>query len=70
MLLLDADPYLVLSNGKLYCIQDAYTTSQYFPYSEPYEQGWNYICNSVKIVMDVYEGSVTFYQYQSPFRWR
>jgi uncharacterized membrane protein (UPF0182 family) len=61
MLSLDADPYLVLSHGKLYWIQDAYTTSRYFPYAEPYERGWNYIRNSVKIVVDAYEGSVTFY---------
>lgn len=61
ILLLDDDPYLVLSSGKLYWIQDAYTTSRTFPYSEPYKRRWNYIRNSVKIVMDAYDGSVTFY---------
>jgi uncharacterized membrane protein (UPF0182 family) len=64
-LLLDRDPYLVLSGGKLYWIQDAYTTSDRFPYSEPYPRSFglslNYIRNSVKAIVDVYEGSVLFY---------
>ncbi|HEX6982720.1 MAG TPA: UPF0182 family protein [Balneolaceae bacterium] len=56
------DPYLVLSDGKLYWIQDAYTISEYYPYSEPVEEGdFNYIRNSVKIVVDAYNGSVDFY---------
>lgn len=58
---LDSDPYLVLNNGKLFWIQDAYTTSSYFPYSEQYEGRYNYIRNSVKIVVDAYEGSVDYY---------
>jgi uncharacterized protein len=62
---LDNDPYLVLSEGKLYWIQDAYTTSDCFPYSEPYTSEFgnrlNYIRNSVKVVVDAYEGSVFFY---------
>ena len=58
---LDRDPYVVLSAGKLYWIQDAYTTADRFPYAEPYQRGLNYIRNSVKIVVDAYEGSVTFY---------
>ncbi|MEX0599710.1 MAG: UPF0182 family protein [Rhodothermales bacterium] len=57
---LDSDPYLVLSSGRLYWIQDAYTTSNKFPYSQPF-QGFNYIRNSVKIVVDAYEGSVDYY---------
>ena len=63
-LFLDADPYLVLSMGKLYWVQDAYTVSDRFPYSEPYgkfSKKLNYIRNSVKVVMDAYEGSVIFY---------
>jgi uncharacterized protein len=64
-LLLDRDPYLVLSEGKLYWIQDAYTTSDHFPYSKPQSRslgiGLNYIRNSVKVIVDVYEGSVRFY---------
>ncbi|WP_340106621.1 UPF0182 family membrane protein [Rhodohalobacter sp. 8-1] len=58
---LDSDPYLVKLSGKLYWIQDAYTTSSFFPYSESY-QGLNYIRNSVKIVIDAYEGSVDYYK--------
>ena len=62
---LDNDPYLVLSGGKLYWIQDAYTTTDRFPYSEPYGQisgqQLNYLRNSVKIVIDVYDGAVRFY---------
>ena len=61
---LDKDPYLVLSEGKLYWVQDGYTVSEGFPYSEPYGkffQKINYIRNSVKVIIDAYEGSVTFY---------
>lgn len=57
---LDEDPYLVISEGKLYWIQDAYTVSNNFPYSEKY-MNFNYIRNSVKIVVDAYEGSVDYY---------
>jgi len=60
-LALDADPYLVLSDGKLYWIQDAYTVSRTFPYSDWRDTGTNYIRNSVKVVIDDYEGSVDFY---------
>ena len=59
---LDHDPYLVISNGKLYWIQDAYTTSNYFPYAQPVQRlSLNYIRNSVKIVIDAYNGTVAFY---------
>jgi uncharacterized membrane protein (UPF0182 family) len=62
---LDNDPYLVLSGGKLFWIQDAYTTTNRFPYSEPYGQTFgqqlNYLRNSVKVVVDVYNGSVQFF---------
>jgi len=59
---LDHDPYLVVSGGKLYWIQDAYTTSDYFPYAQPVQRlGLNYIRNSVKIVTDAYNGTVDFY---------
>ncbi|MCK8823749.1 UPF0182 family membrane protein [Fuchsiella alkaliacetigena] len=58
----DGDPYLVLGeDGKLYWIQDAYTTTDRYPYSEPYNQSINYIRNSVKVVVDAYEGEVDFY---------
>ncbi len=61
-LLLDRDPYVVVSGGRLYWIQDAYTTAGTFPYSEPVRGlGINYIRNSVKVVVDAYDGTVTFY---------
>ncbi len=57
---LDGDPYLVIMDGKLFWIQDAYTVSSRYPYSEPFS-GINYIRNSVKAVVDAYNGSVTLY---------
>jgi uncharacterized membrane protein (UPF0182 family) len=61
----DQDPYAVVSGGKLYWIQDAYTVSDHYPYSTPhaaaFEQGLNYIRNSVKVVVDMYDGTVRFY---------
>ncbi len=57
----DNDPYLVVSGGKLYWIIDAYTTSSNYPYSRPYENGLNYVRNSVKTVIDAYNGAVNFY---------
>jgi uncharacterized protein len=62
---LDNDPYPVLSAGKLYWIQDAYTDSDQFPYADPHRAGFgdnlNYIRNSVKVVVDMYDGTVLFY---------
>jgi len=58
---LDADPYLVLMDGRLLWIQDAYTVTDRYPYSEPYRGELNYIRNSVKAVVDAYDGSTTFY---------
>ena len=84
----DADPYVVLVGGKLYWIIDAYTTSTYYPYSEPFSAnelnaipqpererkmahgskaslaGANYVRNSVKAVVDAFNGSVTFYVFE------
>jgi len=58
----DPDPYLVISGGKLYWIMDAYTTSEYMPYSNPLkDSNINYIRNSVKVIVDAYNGSVDFY---------
>jgi len=57
---LDGDPYLVVMEGRLFWVQDAYTTSDRYPYSEPHG-GVNYIRNSVKAVIDAYDGSVTLY---------
>jgi uncharacterized protein len=63
----DSDPYLVVGdNGHLYWIHDAYTTTNMYPYSEPVVQsreqnGINYIRNSVKVVIDAYNGDVSYY---------
>lgn len=85
---LDEDPYLVLAEGRLYWIIDAYTTSRHFPYSQPFDaysagpwrlpgrmrsgdsasaaylDGVNYLRNSVKVVIDAYQGSVDFYVFE------
>lgn len=59
--LLDSDPYVVVTSKKLYWLQDAYTTSAWYPDSENYTKDFNYIRNSIKIVVDAYDGSVTYY---------
>ncbi len=58
---LDHDPYLVISDGQMFWMQDAYTTSSYFP-SAQRAQGVdiNYIRNSVKVIVDAYNGTSTF----------
>jgi hypothetical protein len=61
----DKDPYIVIADGRIYWIADAYTTSNLYPYSQPLRLNGgsvNYIRNSVKVVVDAYDGSVTFYQ--------
>ncbi|MEG1068033.1 MAG: UPF0182 family protein [Anaerovoracaceae bacterium] len=58
------DPYTVTVDGRIYWMLDAYTTSSYYPYSEPFEGkigGTNYIRNSVKVVVDAYNGDVSYY---------
>ncbi len=58
----DEDPYLVVTpDGRLFWIVDGYTTSERYPYSEPTEGVGNYIRNSVKTVVDAYNGTVDFY---------
>lgn len=59
-LALDGDPYLVIDEGRLKWIQDAYTVTSNYPYSQKYN-GINYIRNSVKVVVDAYDGDVTYY---------
>ncbi len=62
-LFFDSDPYLVVSEGRLYWILDAYTTTNMYPYSKRMGRSQiNYIRNAVKVVVDAYHGSVTFYQ--------
>lgn len=67
---LDNDPYLVVNNGRLVWILDAYTVSSRYPYSRPvrvgvpggaYAQQFNYIRNAVKATVDAYDGTVTLY---------
>ncbi|MFY9462355.1 MAG: UPF0182 family protein, partial [Candidatus Sungiibacteriota bacterium] len=61
----DRDPYIVIADGKVYWIADAYTISDRYPYSQPLRLNGgsiNYIRNSVKVVVDAYNGSVVFYQ--------
>lgn len=64
-LLLDADPYIVAGSERLTWIQDAYTVSDRYPYSEPSiwedEHRMNYIRNSVKVTIDAYDGALKFY---------
>jgi uncharacterized membrane protein (UPF0182 family) len=60
-LLLDQDPYLVIAQGRLFWIQDAYTVSDRYPYSTPTSRIGNYVRNSVKLVMDAYNGTVDMY---------
>ena len=63
----EEDPYMTIVDGKLYWILDAYTTSSKYPYSEPYNNDpnainpTNYIRNSIKVVVDAYDGSTYFY---------
>jgi uncharacterized protein len=67
----DRDPYIVADLDHYSYILDAYTTSQNYPYSEAYQgslpafRGQNYLRNSVKAVIDAYNGSVTFYVFDA-----
>jgi uncharacterized membrane protein (UPF0182 family) len=66
-LAIDSDPYLVIADGRFYWILDAYTRSNAYPYSARTEtvggtSGFNYIRNSVKVVVDAYEGTTTLYR--------
>ena len=56
----DSNPYMVIADGKLYWIADAYTTTNRYPYSAP-DGTINYIRNSVKVVVDAYNGTMNFY---------
>src|SRR5690606_1116029 len=88
---LDDDPYLVIADGRLFWIVDAYTRSSTWPYAERYDPqevirtvfagtdgasrqgfvtttvpsmaGANYVRNSVKAVVDAYEGTVRLYRF-------
>jgi len=58
---LDQDPYIVMTDQGLFWIQDAYTTADNYPLAPPVEEGFNYIRNAVKIVVDAYNGKVAYY---------
>ncbi|KPK44640.1 MAG: hypothetical protein AMK74_04830 [Nitrospira bacterium SM23_35] len=61
-LLFDEDPYMIVTKeGRLLWIADAYTVSNRMPYSKPIEKRINYIRNSVKVIIDAYNGSMGFY---------
>ncbi|MDO8749615.1 MAG: UPF0182 family protein [Dehalococcoidia bacterium] len=60
-LVLDRDPYLVVEDGRMVWIQDAYTITDRYPYSRPFNNSFNYIRNSVKVVIDAYHGTMEFY---------
>jgi hypothetical protein len=65
----DRDPYLVVADGRLVWLQDAYTLTDRYPYSQPVDDRFavhadrtgNYIRNSVKVAIDAYDGTLTFY---------
>ncbi len=57
----DSDPYLVIADGKLVWMLDAYTATPRYPYSAAARSGINYIRNSVKVAIDAYDGKVAFY---------
>jgi hypothetical protein len=65
----DQDPYLVVGeDGRLSWIMDAFTTSDSYPYSTHYSLGdddVNYMRNSVKVVVDAYNGTTTFYVFDN-----
>jgi len=83
-LVFDQDPYIAAVDGRLVWIVDAFTSSSYFPYSQPFESreqiefrgpeigertvrrlhGENYVRNSVKAVVDAYDGSVELYVFE------
>ena len=60
-LILDRDPYIVATNDKLYWIQDAYTYTDRYPYSDPLEGNLNYMRNSIKVTIDAFNGDLRFY---------
>lgn len=64
-LIYDENPYLVVrDDGSLVWVLDAYTTSNYYPYAQKSNVGnkeFNYIRNSVKVIIDAYDGTTKFY---------
>lgn len=59
---LDGDPYMVVTeDGHLVWILDGYTHSNRYPYAQPLRDGTNYLRNSVKVVVDAYDGTIQAY---------
>ncbi|MGI8477224.1 MAG: UPF0182 family membrane protein, partial [Thermomicrobiales bacterium] len=61
----DADPYMVIADGRLFWVIDAYTSTDRYPHATR-EGGVNYLRNSVKVVVDAYDGTTTFYRTAEP----
>ncbi|MEO6527920.1 MAG: UPF0182 family protein [Gemmatimonadaceae bacterium] len=58
----DRDPYMVVANdGRLKWLLDGYTSTDRYPYSQPVSPGVNYMRNSIKVVIDAYDGDVAAY---------
>lgn len=57
----DRDPYAVIADGRLFWVIDGYTSSSRFPQATRFD-GDNYLRNSVKVVVDAYDGTTTFYR--------
>lgn len=60
----DREAYAVVADGRVFWIQDAYTVTSRYPYATRWEGRFNYIRNSVKAVVDAYDGSVDFYVFE------
>ena len=67
-LILDPNPYIAVADGRLYWIQNAATASDWYPYAKPYDgafdyagRPFNYLRDAVKIVVDAYNGDVSYY---------
>lgn len=60
-LVIDQDPYIVVADGQLFWIVDAYTFTDRYPYSQPLAGAFNYIRNSVKATVNAYDGTVRLY---------
>jgi len=60
-LMRDREAYCVVADGRLFWIQDAYTVTDRYPYSTPFERRFNYMRNSVKAVVDAYHGTLEYY---------
>ena len=60
----DREAYAVVADGQVFWIQDAYTVTQRYPYATRWEGRFNYIRNSVKAVVDAYDGSVDLYVFE------